>query len=305
MIQIVGDGLAGSLLARALREKGVSFRQFGDGNTNTPPVGFVHLFQGRTFHRDPVEVVAFRKAIAFWRAEPLALEWDVERWVRPGDRLHRSADTDTVPEEYRPSELGPQHYSYRPGFSVAAQAVVEKARGPELEIKRVDCGKLEGTVVEATGLFIEESFEGIPWDTNPGRTVEAKPEQEPDRMLLYRGCHLAGDPRQPDHLTIGGRVSSKGEAKGDETNLAEEVTGHRVRELNEWWGERMANAIDRWPQVGWLPDGRFLLVGFGGRALFWLPYCVELAVEALERGDNEEIPLSLRADRFQDRLNLK
>ena len=60
----------------------------------------------------------------------------------------------------------------------------------------------------------------------------------------------------------------------------------------------IANALDRWPLVGWLDGKTFVFAGFGGRALFWLPYCCDLAVEALRSGSNAEIPERLRAGRF-------
>ena len=123
MIHLVGDGIAGRLLAQWMLESDLKFVQYGDGRTNTPPVGFVHLFQGRTFHRDAIEVEAFRRTIEFWRNESLASEWEVERSVAPGDRLDRSADTETVPEEWRPVRVAPDLYRYGPGFTVQAGAL--------------------------------------------------------------------------------------------------------------------------------------------------------------------------------------
>lgn len=97
---------------------------------------------------------------------------------------------------------------------------------------------------------------------------------------------------------MGGRVNSKGEAKDDEVELASGILGQEVALRSEWWGERIANALDRWPLVGWLKDREFLFCGFGGRAMFWLPYCAQIAVEALKVGDNSPIPQRLRPDRF-------
>ena len=296
MIHLVGDGIAGRMLAHRMLEASLEFVQYGDGRANTPPVGFVHLFQGRTFHRDAIEVEAFRKALDFWRGEELASEWEVERSVKPGDRLDRSADTDTVPEEWRPVPAGADLYRYGPGFTV--QAVALAAAVPvEVVPGRVDTRGMEGPVIHATGLAVQELLPGYRWDINPGRTVQGTCSRLPERLYLKAGCHLGADPGG-ERLTVGGRVNSKGEAKDDETDLASQILGAPVHYHSEWWGERIANALDRWPLVVWLDEKTFVFAGFGGRALFWLPYCCELAVESLRTGSDEGIPAGLRAGRF-------
>jgi len=296
LIHLVGDGIAGRLLAQWMLESDLKFVQYGDGRTNTPPVGFVHLFQGRTFHRDAIEVEAFRRTIEFWRNESLASEWEVERSVAPGDRLDRSADTETVPEEWRPVRVAPDLYRYGPGFTVQAGAL-GAAVPVEVVSRQVAFEDLDGTVVHATGLAIQRLLPGYRWDINPGRTVQGVGSRLPERLYLKAGCHLGADP-DGRTLTVGGRVNSKGEAKDDETELAAQILGAPVRYESEWWGERIANALDRWPLVGWLDETTFVFAGFGGRALFWLPYCCDLAVEALRSGSNAEIPERLRAGRF-------
>ena len=296
MIHLVGDGIAGRMLARWMLDSELEFVQYGDGRTNTPPVGFVHLFQGRTFHRDAIEVEAFRRAIEFWRGEDLATEWEVERSVTPGDRLDRSAGTETVPEEWRPVRVAPDLYRYGPGFTVQAFALGEEV---PVEVVRGEVAfeELDGPVVHATGLAVQELLPDYRWDINPGRTVQAVGPSLPDRLYLRAGCHLGADP-DGRALTVGGRVNSKGEAKDDETDLASQILGAPVKYESHWWGERIANALDRWPLVGWLDAKTFVFAGFGGRALFWLPYCCDLAVEALRTGRNDRIPERLRAGRF-------
>jgi hypothetical protein len=294
VVHLVGDGIAGRLLARSLSGEGLEFTQYGDGDTNTPPVAFVHLFQGRTFHRDPVEITAFRKTIEYWRSEPLASEWLVERSVTPGDRLDRSADTQTVPMEYRPRLTKESTYEYGPGFTIQTSRIADSTK---VRLGRVATAELPGTVIHATGLAIENLLPELRWDTNPGRTVRAKAMSQPRRIYLKKGCHLGAEP-DGGAMTIGGRVNSKGEAKDDETDLAAEILGTKVEYESEWWGKRIANALDRWPMIGWLNERDFLFAGFGGRALFWLPYCCELALGALRSGCNEEIPARLRAGRF-------
>jgi hypothetical protein len=101
-VQVVGDGLAGTLLAARLRAQGVQVRLYGDGQSNTPPVALVHLFAGRSFARSGLELEAFRSAVEQWRAEPLASEHRVRRRLDPGGRLQRSLGRAALPEEYAP-----------------------------------------------------------------------------------------------------------------------------------------------------------------------------------------------------------
>lgn len=302
-MKIVGGGVAGVMLAAALHREGLPFMLFTHGPNNAPPVGFVHLFQGRTFQRDPIELQAFQEAIAHWRGEPLASEWSVERQVQPGDRLHRSAGTESVPLEFRPQETSPFTYRYGPGYSVAVQQIMQREChlfSAQVFSQRVAPNELEGQVVHATGLSIEQLLPDLRWDINPGRTVSAQSDCLPEKMYLRNGCHLARNP-QGEGLTIGGRVTSKGEAKNDELILAQEILQAPTTYRSEWWGQRIANALDRWPLVGWLDEHQFVFAGFGGRALFWLPYCCRLAVQALRTEKNDDIPLKLRADRFRTR----
>lgn len=302
MIHLFGDGLAGTFLARALSAEKISYRHYGDGRHNTPPVGFVHLFQGRTFHRDPVEVEAFGHAVAFWRGRAAAQEWTVKRSVTEGDRLHRSAGTESVPPEWRPTLQSPLQFVYQPGFTVASGALREQwQRKSEAPLEpRCDPHSVSGTKVFAVGRDVARLLPEWRWDINPGRTVgghcPGHPERVPDYLYLHQGLHLGGNPGSGG-FTMGGRVNSKGEAKEDEKELAVSLLGEPVALRSEWWGERIANALDRRPLIGWRASGEFYFTGFGGRALFWLPYCTSLAVKALRAGNNSVVPELLRPDR--------
>lgn len=303
IIHLLGDGLAGTWLAKALGASEVDFLHYGDQRTNTPPVAFVHFFQGRTFHRDPVEVEAFHKSIDFWSREPLAKEWKVLRTVKHGDRLHRSAGTTTVPPQYRPRAQGATRFEYAPGFTISAQKLVQSWRRQACK-PRVEPSTLEeGIVVHATGLSIQDTFPNWRWDVNPGRTLQAQvpgePGFEPSHIYLHKGCHIGGHPSRPG-VTLGGRVNSKGEAKNDEIDIASKLLNRTLVADSEWWGKRLANALDRWPLIGWLDQRNFLFCGFGGRALFWLPYCSDIAVQALLEGHNQAVPSKLRADRLEN-----
>ena len=306
--QIVGDGLAGTWFAQLLKEQDLDFICFGDGRTNTPPVAFVHLFQGRTFRRHELELTAFQSSINFWRASEYAQEWSVLRKTTAGDRLQRSAQDHNVPEEFAPRPQGAELFAYRPGFTVRAKSLTEKWKdgfSDRFQDRTVERDELSGPVVYANGLGIEDLLPNLRWDTNPGRTVRARclehPEKKPENLVIAKGFHLGGNPAC-EGFTIGGRVNSKGEAKNDETELAEEWLKERVEMCSEWWGERIANALDRWPIIGWLSEEAFVFAGFGGRALFWLPYCAPLAVEAYLRGGNGNISQALSIERFRTML---
>jgi hypothetical protein len=301
MMTVLGGGLAGSSLHHRLTREGIPASFCSQGETNTPPVGFVHLFQGRTFHRTAVEVEAFLKAVEFWRRDPLAREWTVRRSVKEGDRLHRSAHTESVPEPFRPREVEPYLYQYGPGFTVASVEYVRRMQA-ETGLPQPALNHPSGVTIHATGLSVQELLPDLPWDVNPGRTVEGScplaPEVRPTHLTLHQGLHMGGNPHNT-HFTLGGRVNSRGEAKDDEAQLASSILGREVELNSEWWGKRVANALDRWPLIGWLTPSDFVFAGFGGRALFWLPYCVEVASEAIMARTNSNIPAPLRADRFR------
>ena len=301
---LIGDGLAASFLAMIFQGSKTKFLQYGDNQANTPPLGFVHLFQGRTFHRDPIEITAFSNCTAYWRNEELATEWLVRRSVKPGDRLSKSSQTKTVPELFRPRQIYEQVFEYGPGFTIQANELVQRARvlcSEHIITQRVNSSNLSGIKVHAIGLDVKELLPKTPWDINPGRTVKAhcpdSPQTKPKYISLLHGCHLGSSLNQPG-FTIGGRVNSKGEAKNDEAELASQILGHKVTLKSEWWGQRIANAVDRWPLLGWIDRENFLFAGFGGRALFWLPYCSQIAIQALKSENNDPIPPKLRADRF-------
>lgn len=301
---LFGDGLAGTFLAHTLTQADIAYRHYGDEHHNTPPVGFVHLFQGRTFHRDPVEVEAFKVAVDHWRNEPQAKEWRVRRSVLEGDRLHRSAHTETVPLDWRPVAEAPPYYTYSPGFTVDAKSLLNRLRGEAasaLEPRR-EPTSVQGVKLLAVGLGIASRLPHWRWDTNPGRTVEGfcpdHPELRPQALYLHHGLHLGANPNG-DGFTMGGRVSSKGDAKNDEQQLASSILQKPIEIRSEWWGERIANALDRQPLIGWLTETEFCFAGFGGRAMFWLPYCCQIARLALACGNNDPIPHRLRADRLR------
>ena len=305
---IVGDGLAGTWFARLLDSRQLDFRCFGNGKTNTPPVAFVHLFQGRTFRRHELELAAFRSCIEFWRGSQFSQEWSVLRKTTPGDRLQRSAHDHNVPEEFAPKPQGNDLFAYRPGFTVRAKDLTKFWResfGNKFQEQTVEIGDLSGPVVYANGLGIEELLPNLRWDTNPGRTVRARcrehPARKPEHLIIAKGFHLGGNPGE-EGFTVGGRVNSKGEAKNDETQLAEEWLKEGVEMCSQWWGERIANALDRFPIIGWLDKKAFVFAGFGGRALFWLPFCAPLAVEAYLEGSNQSLPQSLSIERFRNLL---
>lgn len=271
---MAGDGLAGLMLTRALRERGVPAVLYGDGRANTPPVGLVHLYAGRTFRRAPVELDAFREATRFWRGVGPAREHLVTREFVPGDRLDRSLVH--APAEFRPRQIAPGRVSYGPGFSIAAQ---EFAAGLKAELKVVN-RRLEqprGTTVWANGLEFAGQLSQVRWDHSAGRLVTARPR--PEEILIGNGVHLAPHPRDSTVVIGGSGV--------EELERAGALAGSSFAPIDVWTGERLAPALDRRPVLGWLRPGEFLFGGFGSRALFWLPLAVKLAVDALL----EEAPL--------------
>lgn len=287
-ISVLGDGLAGLLLAHALQEAGWEAQVLGDGCPNTPPVALVHLFAGRTFRRSALEVRAFERAVEHWRAESLARELSVLRKVEPGDRLDRSARDHGLPQAYAPRPSSKSGWwEYQPAFSVMAQALACRLSSQlKIHMRRVDRPHdLPSPRVLALGVKAAQSFPGTAWDRSAGRTVEAVPLAPlPPAILIGSGMHLAPVLDGPS-VVLGGRFSALEGARGDELETALELTGVAHEERFVWSGERLALAADRRPLLGWLDDETFVFLGFGSRGLFWLPYCVELATQALQDRD--------------------
>lgn len=287
MIQIVGDGLAGTLLAHRL---GNRVELVGDGRSNTPPGALVHLFAGRSFRRTPLEVRAFQEAIRYWRCEPLAQETTVRRTFQAGDRLDRSLAHCAVPEEFLPCRVSPGVLEYGPAFSVSSMALRERlirALGPLYHQAHVDLGQAFGGVrVLATGRAIQHSLTRVAWDLSSGECLTARADSATEQVHIGAGLHIAP---WEDGVVIGGAA---------DLTKASELAGKSYELEDRWKGDRCANALDRWPVLGWLDSHTFVFASFGSRGLFWLPYCLKLAEQALETHSNDPIPEGLRHTRF-------
>lgn len=288
-LEVVGDGLAGLLLAKRLTDGGAAVKIRGDGKTNTPPVGLVHLFAGRTFRRSELELSCFEKAVEFWRAEPLAEEHTVRRSFRPGDRLERSLSEAVLPEVWTPRRLDRANVEYQPGFAVAAQALEKRLREELASSLRVSQESVPDVTVLAVGARAPERWPQLSWDCSGGRTVEAD-SYSASKIFIGGGLHRAPFPGR-DSVVLGGRFTPLGAAPDDELEKAEELTSQPHTFVSSWSGHRCAPQDHR-PVLGWIDETTFAFFGFGSRALFWLPYCVEIAALAL--GDCQaEIPVDL------------
>lgn len=280
---IVGDGLAGLVLARRLLDEGNDVVLYGDGQTNTPPVGLVHLFAGRSFRRSELELETFAEAVRFWRNESLAQEFSVQRKLSPGDRLDRSLEEAELPQEWTPTRLNAGWVEYSPGFSVAAQALERRLREELMSSYHQglrDWRELPGVRILALGQRAPTLGPEFPWDLSQGRTVEALSDSMLEVLVIGGGVHRAPYPGGRT-VILGGRSSPLGPPPEDELEIAVELTGAPHQELSTWSGHRCA-APDHRPILGWLDPRTFVFLGFGSRALFWLPYCVKATRESLK-----------------------
>ncbi len=294
-IAILGDGLAGLMLAARLVDQGQDVQVFGDGGSQTPPVGLVHLFAGRTFRRSALEQTVFATATEYWRACSQAREFTVQRQTPPGDRLERSLLHLDLPSHLTPRPLKAGWVEYGPGFAVEAQALEGDLRaqlggGARIHTGRFALDDLPGQIkVLAVGCEATRYLPDLSWDLSGGRVLRASLTSPQEQILIGSGLHSVpvGDGYQ---VVLGGRHSAKnGELHGDEISLAQALTGQPHQAGDEWKGRRCSPQSDHRPVLGWLEEGRFAFFGFGSRALFWLPYCVERAVEALlEQGEGPE-----------------
>lgn len=301
-ISILGDGLAGLMLADRLTDQGHDVLVFGDGASQTPPVGLVHLFAGRTFRRSALEQAVFATAMEHWRASPRAREFKVHRQTPAGDRLERSLLHLDLPSPLTPRPLKPGWMEYGPGFAVEAQRLEGDLRtrlGAKIRTGRFTTDDLPGpTRVLAVGCNAPDYLPEVRWDLSGGRVVRAAVATPSRTIVIGSGLHSvpAADDRT---VVLGGRHSAvSGEMYGDELELAGGLTGQEHHEVDEWRGQRCSPMLDHRPVVGWLEGETLAFFGFGSRALFWLPYCVERAVEALT-GATGSLPPEFSPTRFR------
>ncbi len=290
---ILGDGLAGLMLADRLLQSGHSAVVYGNGRTNTPPVGMVQLFAGRSFRRSQLEILAFERAIPFWSAEPLAVELPIRRKIEPGGRLHRSLAGHGVPDRLAPRRLDDCWVEYGPGFAVLAQQLESRLRSRVLvregEFQPAD---LPCPRILALGLRAPEWLSSVAWDLSRGRVLQAPDLKAREAIILGHGIHLIPTPDQGS-VSLGG-LPLKADPFCEVLERAYRLTGRRYQAEARWEGGRCTPARDRRPLLGWSDPETFLFLGFGSRALFWLPHCLDLAVAAL---DGAEIPEPLWAGR--------
>ncbi len=288
LLEVVGDGLAGLLLAKRMLAEGWDVRIRGDGQTNTPPVGLVHLFAGRSFRRSELELDCFAEAVAMWQNEPLARELTVRRSFTSGDRLDRSLLEAALPQDWTPRRLSEETVEYGPGFSIAAQALEARLRRELAQhLNPASLTQEPMVTVLALGARATELWPELRWDCSGGRTVEAS-SSEQQRVLIGHGLHLAPYPGRAS-VVLGGRFTPLGPAPEDELEKATALTGETHTFLAKWDGKRCAPADHR-PVLGWVDATTFVFLGFGSRALFWLPYCLKLASKALEDTETEIHP---------------
>lgn len=313
-VSVIGDGLAGLTIAQRLAQDGSLQAIYGNGQSNTPPVALLHLFAGRSFRRDSLEVQAFKQAVSFWGALPeLGERFQIRRLVQPQSRLAKSLDQ--APAGFIPSSLGLNWLEYGPGFSINTAKLEKNLRQtlkPYYCRQTINPDQVEGLKILATGAKASLLFPNLPWDASSGRLVIARTSLTTRNILIGLGLHLApypktGDNCQLEHsLVLGGRFSASGQELGDELELANELLElayatklspkEKVRLKSHWSGERLS-LIDHRPVIGPVDQKTIAFFGFGTRALFWIPYCLELTLAALKERSSP-IPNSLSFKRF-------
>ena len=263
-ISIVGAGFAGLSLAEAMHHRGEEFTVFGRTETNTPPNAIVHLFAGRSFARSQLEVLAFERAIDFWTDHPFATRTDVLRHVPDGSRLQSSKERTNVPDAYRPRGIEREWVEYRPAFVIDAWDYLKSIRselGDRVVPKYLNRDKFPtGKTVLALGYEIA-NFIDAEWSQTGRQLVAATCEEPIDRIVIG------------------------------------EVTGINPHIVSSWSGMRCALDGDRLPVIGWRGD-EFVFAGFGSRGFFWMPYCVDVALEAISSRSNDAIPAALSVGRL-------
>lgn len=265
--KVVGDGLAGLSLGQRLRQLGLPVEIWGDEQSQSPPLGLVHLYAGQTFRRHPLEILAWERAIEFWGTHSRARLWPLLRHIREGDRLDRSFSS-VAQGPYAPQKVDSRTYTYAPAFAVAAQAWERDLR-LELEPEFGAIHEIPKGWVVATGHRLGQCLPESLLDSSQGVLHRLEGVSSLEQILVAPGLHAL--PLEP-----GARIW----AGGPQAMTLAEWTGSSWERSESWQGWRCAPRPDRWPLLGWW-QGRFYFAGFGSRLLFWLPLALELAVLAL------------------------
>lgn len=317
-LALVGDGLAGNLVAERLRGAGVDFVWYGAGNPTLPPVGLLHRHVGRSFDNAPPEEQAWRAASAWAKGLPESVCRSVTM-LRPTSHDSRLSSTFDRLELPHVSEVSGQDFPYLApckrlfryddAFTIAFEALLSQVfdvgpnRGPLKRMERSAGWTLfaaDGTrdevetVVFATGPRTANWFDGIDLKERPGElTLVARPAELPPDVAVSRKGHVGCDPTGR-FACVGATYRPRDAAKRPLDVTAEECLDGIARSVpalrdaepvRHWFGRRAVVHPDRRPVAGETSeDGVWIASGLASKGLLWGARVAEIVVEGVLSG---------------------
>lgn len=297
-IRVVGDGVAGTLIALALRRSGAGVVLHGDrvaatGSART----LVHRHAGRSFQTDALEDAAWPVAVEFLRSlmnEDAVRELEMVRPVqeRLGSSLETAADAASIRRADHPV-LG-DVFRYGPAFAIDVQATLEHLHARAARAGVVHRGRLlpdesvgERTVV-AVGAALPDWVAGLDLQLQGGHLVTFSGRL--DHAISARGVHVV--PSGSDAICAGSTWWDPAAPLPDTDAIADlrrRLVGAGIDAgdaLSVWRGVRCIHATDRRPVVGRLDQSDTWIVGaLGTRGWLWAPWLAERLTAAMLHGE--------------------
>lgn len=290
-VRIIGDGVAGLLVAAEARRRGIAAFVIGEGAEPPPGVtALVHPFAGRSLQTSREEVLA-------WRAAEAVLERFVELgWAtrnemrRPldgdaGRRLLRSFERDRarLREQWgvavvEDALLG-QCLRYEPAFGVDMGAALRGLRsGANTEPAPFDI------TVLAVGARLSEWVAGDDLRVFGGELAVV--DATVSTAISGRGVHivptLGGAPCAGATWWTESDRPNVEDAAADIASRLEGLLGAAPDVTTTWSGRRCVYQPDRRPIVGWLDERTIVAGALGSRGWLWAPLIAAQVVDALQ-----------------------
>ncbi|MBT8495363.1 MAG: FAD-binding oxidoreductase [Deltaproteobacteria bacterium] len=331
-VAIVGAGVAGLSVARALPQEWSATVCAARPGASQLPTAICHPFPGRSAgieHGYRAFAAAYRAmsdtARELCMVRPVNGE-QARLWVTAGEQLEAARAEGIFIERLEPAAsssrfpiLGHQHaVVYRPAMVLSPPQILSgwrsqlAARGVAFadavtELRAVPGGwRLMGAELEARrvvlcpGARLGEWFPELPIRQVAGELATV--EGDLDHALSGEGIYLA--PRADGRLCIGATRHPPGEPLAT-SEIRRRLLGHRlVRRLDHgfepdiWKGVRVTVPADRRPLVGAVPEFEQLFVSgaFGSKGFYWAPLAGLLLAD--EMTGRQTVPKALSSARL-------
>jgi glycine oxidase len=304
-ILIVGQGLAGTLLAWELERAGVDFAIVDPGHAaaaSLAAAGIINPITGRRLVKSWRIETLLPAAAATYRALEAALGVQLWHPMRVRRRFADERERTVFQQKRATGELAPfasdgddDGFWIEEAARVDLEALLRTARA-----RWVAAGKLctamppgeAGRRIDCTGagVLADPDFKFVPWEWSKGELLEiAVTGLAPDVVLNRRhwvvpvglGLGWVGSTHQPgvaDRIPTAAARTQLSASAASLLGRDFQVVGHRA-------GLRV-NLPDKHPVAGWHPDrpDRGLINGLGAKGALWAPWLARQWADHLIRG---------------------